>query len=60
MLGASGGGESAGKVAVLLPDSKSPVRWETLDRPLLKKAFDAAGIESEIQNAEGDKATQQQ
>jgi D-xylose transport system substrate-binding protein len=54
-----GGGE-AGKVAVLLPDSKSSVRWETVDRPSLKAAFDAAGVESEIQNAEGDKATQQQ
>src|SRR4029079_7154355 len=30
------------------------------DRPFLKKAFDDAGIESEIQNAEGDKSTQQQ
>ena len=30
------------------------------DRPLLKAAFDAAGVEAEIQNAEGDKATQQQ
>ena len=59
--GGSGGGEkSAGKVAVLLPDSKSSVRWETVDRPFLKQAFDAAGVESEIQNAEGDKATQQQ
>jgi D-xylose transport system substrate-binding protein len=60
--GASGGGDSGGggKVAVLLPDSKSSVRWETVDRPLLKKAFDAAGIESEIQNAENDKSTQQQ
>ena len=55
-----GGGEKAGKVAVLLPDSKSSVRWETVDRPFLKQAFDAAGIESEIQNAEGDKSTQQQ
>jgi D-xylose transport system substrate-binding protein len=56
-----GGGDKAkGKVAVLLPDSKSSVRWETVDRPFLKEAFDAAGIESEIQNAEGDKATQQQ
>ena len=45
---------------MLLPDSKSSVRWETVDRPFLKEAFDAAGIESEIQNAEGDKATQQQ
>ena len=55
----SDGGE-AGKVAVLLPDSKSSVRWETVDRPFLTKAFDDAGIESEIHNAEGDKATQQQ
>ena len=50
----------AGKVAVLLPDSKSSVRWETVDRPFLKEAFDAAGVEVEIQNAEGDKSTQQQ
>src|SRR5215208_818521 len=58
--GGGGGGEKAGKVAVLLPDSKSSVRWETVDRPFLKKAFDDAGVESEIQNAEGDKSTQQQ
>src|SRR3954465_435802 len=50
----------AGKVAVLLPDSKSSVRWETVDRPFLKKAFDAAGVQSTIENAEGDKSTQQQ
>jgi len=49
----------AGKVAVLLPDSKSSVRWETVDRPFLKKAFDAAGVQSTIENAEGDKSTQQ-
>jgi D-xylose transport system substrate-binding protein len=53
----SGGSSSkSGSVAVLLPDSKSSVRWETLDRPLLKAAFDAAGVKSEIQNAEGDKS----
>ena len=56
----SSGAKKAGKVAVLLPDSKSSVRWETVDRPFLKQAFDAAGVESEIQNAEGDKSTQQQ
>jgi len=56
----SSGDKKAGKVAVLLPDSKSSVRWETVDRPFLKKAFDAAGVEAEIQNAEGDKSTQQQ
>ena len=56
----SGSSKPAGKVAVLLPDSKSSVRWETYDRPLLKKAFDAAGVQSTIDNAEGDKSTQQQ
>jgi D-xylose transport system substrate-binding protein len=58
--GAAGGSEEAGKVAVLLPDSKSSVRWETVDRPFLQQAFEAAGVEAEIQNAAGDKATQQQ
>jgi D-xylose transport system substrate-binding protein len=52
--------KSVGKVAVLLPDSKSSVRWETYDRPLLKAAFDKAGVQSTIDNAEGDKSTQQQ
>jgi D-xylose transport system substrate-binding protein len=59
-----GGGSSSskdkGSVAVLLPDSKSSTRWETVDRPFLKKAFDAAGIKSTITNAEGDKSAQQQ
>lgn len=56
----SDGGTKAGKVAVLLPDSKSSVRWETVDRPFLKAAFEKAGVEAEIQNAEGDKSAQQQ
>jgi D-xylose transport system substrate-binding protein len=56
----SGAAAKPGKVAVLLPDSKSSVRWETVDRPFLKKAFDDAGVEVTIQNAEGDKSTQQQ
>src|ERR1700716_3494957 len=57
-----GGGSSAkvDKVAVLLPDSKSSVRWETADRPLLDAAFKAAGVPVTISNAEGDKSTQQQ
>jgi D-xylose transport system substrate-binding protein len=50
----------AQKVGVLLPDTKSSVRWETADRPLLQKAFDAAGVPVDIQNAEGDAQTQQQ
>src|SRR3954453_15201122 len=51
---------SADKVAVLLPDTKSSVRWETADRPLLEQAFKAAGVPVENQNAQGDKSTQQQ
>ena len=55
----SGGSSSSaavtGKVGVILPDSASSARWETADRPFLKSAFDAAGIESDIQNAGGDK-----
>jgi D-xylose transport system substrate-binding protein len=54
----SGGGDM--KAAVLLPDSKSSVRWETVDRPLLKKAFEDAGVEVTITNAEADKSAQQQ
>ncbi|MEA2304936.1 MAG: D-xylose transport system substrate-binding protein [Solirubrobacteraceae bacterium] len=57
--GSSGGGK-AQKVAVLLPDTKSSVRWETADRPLLKAAFASAGVPAEIQNAQGDTSTQQQ
>jgi D-xylose transport system substrate-binding protein len=57
--GDSGGGD-APKVGVLLPDSQSSVRWETVDRPFLQKAFEAAGVDADIQNAEGDKSTQQQ
>ena len=56
----SGGSNSADKVAVLLPDTKSSVRWETADRPLLTLAFKQAGVPVTIQNAQGDKSTQQQ
>ncbi len=56
----SGGSNSADKVAVLLPDTKSSVRWETADRPLLQAAFKQAGVPVTIQNAQGDKSTQQQ
>jgi D-xylose transport system substrate-binding protein len=57
---ASTDNSSVGKVAVLLPDTQSSVRWETADRPLLEAAFKAAGVPVEIQNAQGDKSTQQQ
>src|SRR4051794_36267435 len=44
------------KVGVILPDTQSSARWENADRPLLGEAFKAAGVDSDIQNANGDKA----
>jgi D-xylose transport system substrate-binding protein len=58
--GSKSGGAKVGKVAVLLPDTQSSVRWEQVDRPLLQKAFQSAGVPVQIQNAQGDKSTQQQ
>jgi len=46
------------EACVLLPDSKSSVRWETQDRPDLGKAFKAAGVSYNIVNAEGSAQTQ--
>jgi D-xylose transport system substrate-binding protein len=59
-LGASaslalGSGQTASAkcdVGVLLPDSKSSVRWETQDRPDLQKAITKAGLTPCITNAE--------
>ena len=48
--------ETKAKVGVILPDTASSARWENADRPLLADAFKAAGVESDIQNANGDKA----
>jgi D-xylose transport system substrate-binding protein len=52
-----GGGE--GSIWVLLPDSATSPRWETDDRRFFEQAFDEAGVEYNIVNAEGDAATQQ-
>jgi len=59
--GSSGGGAtstpaSKAKVGVILPDAASSARWETADRKYLGDAFKAAGVDSDIQNANGDKA----
>ncbi|MBL7487821.1 substrate-binding domain-containing protein [Frankia sp. AgB1.9] len=56
---ASGGSSVKGKIGVILPDTKSSARWATADQPLLEKAFKAAGVQYDIQNAQGD-ATQMQ
>jgi D-xylose transport system substrate-binding protein len=50
----TGAAKSKGKIGIILPDTKSSVRWESFDRPLLTAAFQAAGIPADIQNAEGD------
>ncbi|GAA2685954.1 sugar ABC transporter substrate-binding protein [Actinoplanes palleronii] len=53
----AGGEKKAGKVGVILPDTKSSARWETADLKYLTEAFKAAGVDAEIKNAQGDKAS---
>jgi D-xylose transport system substrate-binding protein len=54
--GTSAGGSVKGKVGVILPDTQSSARWESFDKPLLTSAFQAAGVQADIQNALGDKS----
>jgi D-xylose transport system substrate-binding protein len=42
------------QACVLLPDTKSSVRWVQFDAPLLKAAFKKAGISASVTNALGD------
>jgi D-xylose transport system substrate-binding protein len=42
------------QACVLLPDTKSSVRWETQDRPTFIAAFKKAGIPATVVNAEND------
>ncbi|MFG3696935.1 sugar ABC transporter substrate-binding protein [Micromonospora sp. NPDC047620] len=51
----AGGSDKAPKIGVILPDSKSSARWEGADRKFLEEAFKAAGVQYDIQNAQGDK-----
>ncbi|MCW2603635.1 MAG: periplasmic binding protein/LacI transcriptional regulator [Pseudonocardiales bacterium] len=64
--GSSGGGDAGsgdgsssgavkGKVGVILPDTQSSARYEQFDKPYLTDAFKKAGVEADIQNAQGDK-----
>jgi len=53
--GSTTGAKAPGKVGIILPDTKSSQRWGTDDPKFLKQAFDAAGIQADIQNAQGDK-----
>jgi D-xylose transport system substrate-binding protein len=53
------GGSCDKEIWVLLPDSATSPRWESDDRPYFDKAFNDAGVDHTIVNAEGDAATQQ-
>ncbi|MDP9116889.1 MAG: substrate-binding domain-containing protein [Actinomycetota bacterium] len=55
----STGSTSSGKlqVGVILPDTTTSNRYTLYDQPLLQKAFDAAGVKAEIQNAHGSTTT---
>jgi D-xylose transport system substrate-binding protein len=50
--------QSEGLIAVLLPDSASSARWEADDRRFFEQAFEAAGVDYSIVNAEGDATVQ--
>jgi D-xylose transport system substrate-binding protein len=56
--GNSSGGSSkaaaAKRACVILPDAASSNRWENGDRQALTKAFTAASITPDVQNAQGD------
>lgn len=44
------------KAGVILPDSTTSTRWDNVDRRWLQTALAAAGMDAEIQNANGDVA----
>jgi D-xylose transport system substrate-binding protein len=46
------------QVCVLLPETKTSVRWVQFDAPDFAKAFKAAGVKAQITNALGDAAKQ--
>ena len=52
---AAGAGGKTPKIGVILPDTKSSARWETADKKYLEEAFKNAGVDYDIQNAQGDK-----
>lgn len=52
--GTDGGSADATRACVILPDAASSPRWETLDRKYLEEGLEAAGFETDIQNAQGD------
>ena len=51
---AQGHARASVDVCVLLPDTKSSVRWEQFDRPLIGAALKKAGVSNVVNNAQGD------
>ena len=49
-------GKASGKVGVILPDTTSSTRYTLYDKPLLQKALTDAGLQADIQNAQGSTA----
>ncbi|MEC3914735.1 sugar ABC transporter substrate-binding protein [Nocardia sp. CDC160] len=52
--GGGGGGGANGTVGVILPETATSARWESFDKPLIKKALNDAGFDADVQNAQGD------
>jgi D-xylose transport system substrate-binding protein len=52
--GATARSTQTGSVCVLLPDTKSSVRWEQFDRPAFVNAFKKAGVPATVVNALND------
>jgi D-xylose transport system substrate-binding protein len=50
----TGNGAEAARACVILPDAASSPRWENNDRPYLQDGLEAAGFETDVQNAQGD------
>jgi D-xylose transport system substrate-binding protein len=52
--GDGGGDATGGRACVILPDAASSPRWENFDAKYLQEGLEAAGFETDIQNALGD------
>ncbi|GLZ38722.1 substrate-binding domain-containing protein [Actinokineospora sp. NBRC 105648] len=54
--GATTGSSAAGgvKVGVILPETATSARWEGFDKPMITAAMQAAGLDADVQNAQGD------
>jgi D-xylose transport system substrate-binding protein len=47
-------GGSGGLVGVILPSTSTSARWEAFDKPMLEESLKEHGLESDIQNAQGE------